>query len=173
MEGLETFYGNPVSVAADRRLDLVGIGRLFAVSGLPEINNLAAIRYRHEFGAGNVYVLKTPQETSGSAQQRLSDVFTGRSLFGTDVSLGDLLLLIEQKAEISTTRLTEAFDWEKYQAAYAERGLLLLMISPKGILHVCSEGHMPVPHEGWLLMGLYRPLAEDAAAREVDKTGGA
>lgn len=170
MEGLETFYGNPVSEAADRRLDLVGIGRLFAVSGLPEINNLAAIRYRHEFGAGNVYVLKTPQETSGSAQQRLSDVFTGRSLFGTDVSLGDLLLLIEQKAEIYTTRLTEAFDWEKYQAANAERGLLLLMISPKGILHVCSEGHMPVPHEGWLLMGLYRPLAEDTAAHEADKT---
>jgi NhaP-type Na+/H+ or K+/H+ antiporter len=170
MDGLETFYGNPVSEAADRRLDLVGIGRLFAVSGLPEINNLAAIRYRHEFGAGNVFVLKTPQETSGSAQQRLSDVFTGRSLFGDDVSLGDLLLLIEQKADISTTRLTEAFDWEKYQAAYAERGLLLLMISPKGILHVCSEGHMPVPHEGWLLMGLYRPSSEDTAAREVDKT---
>lgn len=170
MEGLETFYGNPVSEAADRRLDLVGIGRLFAVSGLPEINNLAAIRYRHEFGAGNVYVLKTPQETSGSAQQRLSDVFTGRSLFGTDVSLGDLLLLIEQKAEIYTTRLTEAFDWDKYQAANAERGLLLLMISPKGILHVCSEGHMPVPHEGWLLMGLYRPLAEGTAAHETDKT---
>lgn len=170
MEGLETFYGNPVSEAADRRLELVGIGRLFAVSAMPEINNLAAIRYRHEFGAGNVYVLKTPQETSGSAQQRLSDVFTGRSLFGPDVSLGDLLLLIEQKAEIYTTRLTETFDWEKYQAANAERGLLLLMISPKGILYVCSEGHMPVPHEGWLLMGLYRPVAEDTALHEADKT---
>lgn len=169
MDGLETFYGNPVSVAADRRLDLVGIGHLFAVSGVPEMNNLAAIRYRHEFGAGNVYVLKTQQETSGSPQQRLSDVFTGRSLFGPNVSLGDLQLLIEQKAEISTTRLTETFDWEKYQSAYAGRGLLLLMISPKGILHVASDGPMPVPHEGWILMGLYRPATEDAPAREVDK----
>lgn len=166
MDGLETFYGNPVSEAADRRLDLVGIGLMFAVSGVPEMNNLAAIRYRHEFGAGNVYVLKTPQETSGSAQQRVSHVITGRSLFGANVSLGDLLLLIEQGAVINTTRLTETFNWEKYQETYNDRGLLLIMISPKGILHVCSDARMPVPDEGWTLIGLYRPASEEKTAEE-------
>jgi NhaP-type Na+/H+ or K+/H+ antiporter len=160
MEGLETFYGNAVSQAAERRLDLVGIGRLFAVSGVPEMNNLAAIRYRHEFGAENVYVLQTPQEKSGSDQQRLSHVFTGRKLFGTGVSLGDLMLLIEQKAEIKSTRLTEEFNWEKYQQAYDKRGILLLMISPKGILHVQSDGPMPTPSEGWIIIGLYRAQME-------------
>ncbi|WP_298219784.1 sodium:proton antiporter [Halothiobacillus sp.] len=160
MEGLETFYGNAVSQAAERRLDLVGIGRLFAVSGVPEMNNLAAIRYRHEFGAANIYVLKTPQEKSGSDHQRLSDVFTGRSLFGSDVTLGDLMLLIEQKAEIKSTRLTEEFNWEKYQQTYDNRGILLLMISPKGILHVQSDGPMPTPGEGWIIIGLYCPQAE-------------
>ncbi|OZB35855.1 MAG: sodium:proton antiporter [Halothiobacillus sp. 14-56-357] len=160
MEGLETFYGNAVSQAADQRLDLVGIGRLFAVSGVPEMNNLAAIRYRHEFGAENVYVLQTPQEKSGSGQQRLSDVFTGRKLFGPEVSLGDLMLLVEQKAEIKSTRLTEEFNWEKYQQTYDNRGILLLMISPKGILHVQSDGPMPTPSEGWIIIGLYRPQTE-------------
>lgn len=173
MEGLETFYGNAVSQAADQRLDLVGIGRLFAVSGVPEMNNLAAIRYRHEFGAENVYVLQTPQEKSGSDQQRLSDVFTGRKLFGPDVSLGDLMLLIEQKAEIKSTRLTGAFNWEKYQQTYDNRGILLFMISPKGILHVQSDGPMPTPGEGWIIIGLYRPQAEVEAKPEAEEASAA
>ncbi|MDY0147371.1 MAG: sodium:proton antiporter [Halothiobacillus sp.] len=173
MEGLETFYGNAVSQAAERRLDLVGIGRLFAVSGVPEMNNLAAIRYRHEFGAENVYVLQTPQEKSGSDQQRLSDVFTGRKLFGPDVSLGDLMLLIEQKAEIKSTRLTGAFNWEKYQQTYDNRGILLFMISPKGILHVQSDGPMPTPGEGWIIIGLYRPQAEVEAKPEAEEASAA
>lgn len=173
MEGLETFYGNAVSQAAERRLDLVGIGRLFAVSGVPEMNNLAAIRYRHEFGAENVYVLQTPQEKSGSDQQRLSDVFTGRKLFGPDVSLGDLMLLIEQKAEIKSTRLTGAFNWEKYQQTYDNRGILLFMISPKGILHVQSDGPMPTPGEGWIIIGLYRPQAEVEVKPEAEEASAA
>lgn len=173
MEGLETFYGNAVSQAAERRLDLVGIGRLFAVSGVSEMNNLAAIRYRHEFGAENVYVLQTPQEKSGSDQQRLSNMFTGRKLFGSDVSLGDLMLLIEQKAEIKSTRLTGAFNWEKYQQTYDHRGILLLMISTKGILHVHSNGPMPTPSEGWIIIGLYRPQTEVEPKSDTQETSAA
>lgn len=173
MEGLETFYGNAVSQAADHRLDLIGIGRLFAVSGVPEMNNLAAIRYRHEFGSSDVYVLKTPQEKSGSDQQRLSESFRGRDLFGPDVSLGDLMLLIDQDAEIKSTRLTEAFNWEKYQEINANRGLLLLMISPKGILHVQSDGPMPTPSEGWIIIGLYRPQTEVRPKPDADETSAA
>lgn len=168
MEGLETFYGNPVSEAADRRLDLVGIGRLFAMSAQPEINNLAAVRYRHEFGAGNVYVLKTPQELAGTASQRLSGTFTGRPLFGAQVSSGDLLNLVEQGAEVTTTRLTGAFGWAKYQSIYADRGVVLFMISPRGLLFVHGSGHEPNPGEGWIIMGLYRPEAEEAGAAPMN-----
>jgi len=157
MEGLETFYGNPVSEAADRRLDLVGIGRLLAMSAQPEINSLAAVRYRHEFGAGNVYVLKTPQELAGTANQRISETFTGRPLFGEKISSGDLTALVEQEAEINSTRLTEAFGWTNYQSIYADRGMILFMISPRGLLFVHGSGHEPSPGEGWVIIGLYRP----------------
>lgn len=157
MEGLETFYGNPVSEAADRRLDLVGIGRLLAMSAQPEINSLAAVRYRHEFGAGNVYVLKTPQELAGTANQRISETFTGRPLFGEKISSGDLMALVEQEAEINSTRLTEAFGWSNYQSIYADRGMILFMISPRGLLFVHGSGHEPSPSEGWVIIGLYRP----------------
>lgn len=171
MEGLETFYGNPVSEAADRRLDLVGIGRLLAMSAQPEINNLAAVRYRHEFGAGNVYVLKTPQELAGTASQRLSETFTGRPLFGEKVSSGDLLALVEQGAEINTTRLTEAFGWAQYQNIYADRGLILFMISPRGLLFVHGSGHEPSPGEGWIIIGLYRPETDESEPEDTAGEG--
>ncbi len=162
MEGLETFYGNPVSEAADNRLDLMGIGNMFATSILPEINSLAAVRYRHEFGAGHVYVLQTQQEATGNAQQRLSYAFTGRSLFGPHVSMGDLMQLIQEKAEIVTTRMTEGFTWDDYQATYKNRGIVLLMITSKGELIVCSEAKAPQPQIDWLVMGLYRPAVKSS-----------
>lgn len=170
MEGLETFYGNPVSEAADRRLDLVGIGRLLAMSAQPEINNLAAVRYRHEFGAGNVYVLKTPQELVGTASQRLSETFTGRPLFGEKVSSGELLGLVEQGAEITTTRLTQTFGWSQYQSIYANRGLVLFMISPRGLLFVHGSGHEPTPGDGWVILGLYRPESESGKQESPEVT---
>lgn len=169
MEGLETFYGNPVSEAADNRLDLMGIGNMFATSILPEINNLAAVRYRHEFGAGHVYVLQTQQEATGNAQQRLSHAFTGRSLFGPQVSMGDLMQLIQEKAEIFTTRMTESFTWDEYQATYKNRGIVLLMITPKGELIVCSEAKAPQPQIDWLVMGLYRPAVKDSEPAPKEK----
>ena len=166
MEGLETFYGNPVSEAADRRLDLIGIGRLFALSALPEINNLAAIRYRHEFGAGNVFVLKTQQETEGSAQQRLSGTFEGRRLFDADTSLQKLLQQMHDGAEIATTRLTDAFPWEKYQQTYAGRGQPLLAITPKGTLQIWTDGSHPTPQIGATVIGLYLPAPAPSTASE-------
>jgi len=55
MRGLNSFYGSPVSEYADRRLDLVGFGRLLALSPYPELNVLAVHRYRREFGANELY----------------------------------------------------------------------------------------------------------------------
>jgi hypothetical protein len=169
MEGLETFYGNPVSEAADNRLDLMGIGNMFATSILPEINSLAAVRYRHEFGAGHVYVLQTQQEATGNAQQRLSHAFTGRSLFGPHVSMGDLMQLLQEKAEIFTTRITENFTWDDYQATYKNRGVILLLITSKGELIVCSETKAPQPQIDWLVMGLYRPAVKGGEPAPKEK----
>ncbi|MDX1654877.1 MAG: sodium:proton antiporter, partial [Candidatus Competibacteraceae bacterium] len=55
MDGLKTYFGNPVSAHADRHLDLVGLGRLFAMSRHPALNALACIRYQREFGTKNVF----------------------------------------------------------------------------------------------------------------------
>ena len=54
MEGLETYYGNPISEHADRNLDLVGLGRMLALSGRGNLDALANLRFKSEFGTQNV-----------------------------------------------------------------------------------------------------------------------
>ncbi len=61
-QGLQTYHGNSVSDHADRHLDLVGIGRLLGLSYVDDLNALAALRYRSEFGAGEVYTLQPSAE---------------------------------------------------------------------------------------------------------------
>lgn len=168
MDGLETYYGNPVSEAADRKLDLVGIGQMFAMSAQSEINNLAAVRYRHEFGQSNVFVLQTPQEISGSENQRITTQFNARGLFRDGVSLGHLFRLMEAGAEVVSTRLTENFGYSEYLVHYEGRGELLFGIMPNGNLRPLSEEPSQRPGPGWVLIGLYEPAPgnERPQARE-------
>jgi len=174
MAGLETYLGNPVSEAADRRLDLIGIGQLYAMSSQAEVNNLAAMRYRLEFGAANVYVLQTPQEVAGSDKQRMTGRLQGRCMFGPEISLGHLFRLIDAGAEIYNTRLTEAFGWQAYHDHYAGRGVLLFAISPKGALRVYGPEFTEKLGPGWTLVGLYtsepEPVGEEVSGEEAPAT---
>ncbi|WP_066185085.1 MULTISPECIES: sodium:proton antiporter [unclassified Guyparkeria] len=173
MDGLETYYGNPVSEAADRKLDLVGIGQMFAMSAQSEINNLAAIRYGYEFGQSNVFVLQTPQEVSGSDNQRITTQFNARHLFREGVSLGHLFRLVEAGAELFSTRLTENFGYSEYVVHYEGRGELLFGISPDGNLRPLSEEPSQRPGPGWILIGLYEPSPEaDRVASRSGKPAG-
>lgn len=171
MDGLETYYGNPVSEAADRKLDLVGIGQMFAMSAQSEVNNLAAVRYRHEFGQSNVFVLQTPQEVAGSDNQRITTQFNARGLFREDVSLGHLFRLVEAGAELFSTRLTENFGYSEYLAHYEGRGELLFGITPNGNLRPLSDELSQRPGPGWVLIGLYEPSAD--ADRPAPREGAA
>ena len=46
MEGLETYFGNPISEHADRNLNLIGLGKLLAMSGRLNLDTLA-VSYTH------------------------------------------------------------------------------------------------------------------------------
>lgn len=166
MEGLNAYFGNPVSAEADRKLDLVGIGLLFAMSRHPELNALATVRYRREFGAGNVYVLRTRRETEGAERERIASHIQGRPMFGENVSHAALLALLEEGAKISATRLTAAFDWDAYQQRFADGGQLLFAVSPAGRLYVTGPAFDARPAADWVLIGLYKPQPEDEVAGE-------
>jgi len=160
MEGLATYYGNVVSEHADRHLDLVGIGRLFAMSRRPALNALACTRYKNEFGANNVYSLQTAEEKGAPEKQVIATHFAGSRLFGENVTHTMLASLIGQGAEIRGTQLTEAFDFASYREKYGKGLIPLFALDGRGELRVFYVGGELEPAPGWIVVSLLPPEDE-------------
>ena len=181
MAGLPIFYGNPVSVHADRRLDLVGLGRLLGLSPDPDQNALAALRYRSEFGAAEIYSIQSTVDVAGEQRRALSQEFRGRTLFGDDVSYASLAKMLNSGAEVRTTRLSETFDYDDFVRRHWKRAVPLFALTPKGRLRVFVAGEELEPGPGWRLVALVQPSgtpreqenAEGASAAERADAGGA
>ncbi|OBS08300.1 cation:proton antiporter [Acidihalobacter prosperus] len=158
MDGLSTYYGNPVSEHADRHLDLIGIGRLLGLSPQGDLNVLAAQYYRRELGQQSVYTLPT---SSDSEQRRhkhtVAAEFRGRPLFGADVSYRKLQSLLSQGAEIRTTTLTDSFGLEDWRKQHGARALPLFAITPKGALRIFTADSETRPGSDWTLLALTLP----------------
>ncbi len=130
MMGLSVFYGSPVSSYAERHLELIGIGKLLALSHRPDLNELACLRYRYELGRDAVYTVRQKSESSHEKFQ-VSGESGGQVLFGGKFAMSDLNELLEKGAEPRTTELTESFDLAAYRDKYPKR-LILFVTSASG-----------------------------------------
>lgn len=114
MKGLPVFYGSPVSSYADRHLNLLGLGNLQALSHRPDLNELACVRFRCDFGRQAVYTV--PQASEGEHEKyQISGQSGGRVLFSGNDSVSDLLSKIAGGAEVKSTELTTEFDMEAHR----------------------------------------------------------
>ncbi len=160
MAGLDTYYGNPVSVHADQHLDLAGIGRLFAMSPRPSFNTLACLKYKTEFGAQRVFTLRNAEEKDESDKQRVAQHYQAPRLFGEDVTMQKLSSLIAQGAEIKATLLSDDFDLETYRQANDKNIILLFAMDPQERLRAFTNEYAPEVQAGWTLLTLV-PQAEE------------
>ena len=109
MDNLPTYFGNPTSQHAEAHLDLVGIGHPAGVSPAGELNTLAAMRFRHEFGHRQLFGLPTSQEAKRTDKHRSSDEHRGRPLGQRPLTYAQFASLPSRGAEIRTTLLTDTF----------------------------------------------------------------
>ncbi|MGD8525893.1 MAG: sodium:proton antiporter [Thioalkalispiraceae bacterium] len=168
MAGLPTYYGNPMSAHADQHLDLVGIGRMLALSPVADVNVLAGLKFRREFGAGAIYALQTTQEKEAPEKLTAAQQHRGYLLFGEDITFSKLSSLISQGAEIHDTQLSDDFSFEDYQQQYGSRAIPLFAIDPRGRIQVfVAQGKM-VPQADWTILSLVEPTEEEKA-RAVEK----
>lgn len=166
-EGLDTYYGNPVSEHADRHLELVGQGGLLALSPSAEQNNLAILRYRREFGAAHVFGLAAAPEGAVPENLRSAALLPGDALFGAAASFGRLNQALGAGARIDVLALTEKEGLADLKTRLGEDLLALFAIDPRGRLHVYTEANRPQPGPGWKLL----VLRSDAAPDGVGATG--
>ena len=154
MAGLRTFYGNAVSEYADRHLDLVGIGSLLALSPQDDVNALASLRYRPEFGANAVYSL-VPSTGKGEGGKHVTAVRRfGRLLFADGITFTKLSSLISQGAEIRSTTLSEDFDYDAFLEERGAKTIQLFAITPKGDVKPFTTTTELKPGSGWKVIAL-------------------
>ncbi|KGD65791.1 NhaP-type Na+/H+ and K+/H+ antiporter [Alcanivorax nanhaiticus] len=163
MEGLGTFYGNPVSQHADQYLDLIGLGKLLGLSPRRELNTMSTMRYRIEFGEQNIFSLPT-QKTEKEVKHEVAPEHRGATLFGADMTYARLASLLSQGAEIRKTRLTEEFDFEAYRNAPGRQVWPLFAIDSRDRVQVFTAESQPEPKAGWHMLGL---IKEDTAKEEA------
>jgi NhaP-type Na+/H+ or K+/H+ antiporter len=162
MDGLDTYYGDPVSAHADRQLELEGIGRLFAMSRRPELNTLAAVKFRREFGRNRVFTLRNAQEKDDSEKRRVAENFRAPRLFGEGVTLQKLSSLIAQGSEVKATLLSETFDMSAYEEASGKSHIPLFALDKNNHLRAFTDDFQPEVKPGWTLLSLVMPAEPTA-----------
>ena len=169
MAGLKTFLGNALSPHADLHLDLVGYGHLLAMSPQSELNALAGLRYKSEFGVRNVFAVQSSREAEATRRTTIADSYRGRYLGREGLTFAAMASLLKQGAKVRTTKLTSDFDYETWRQQHGSRRQPLMAISPQGRSHVFTHDEEPQPKPGWSLISLDMDTnkgAEAAGRRE-------
>lgn len=167
MAGLSTFFGNPTSQHAALNLDLTGIGRLLAMSSRRELNSLACLHYRQEFGREQVYRLRVLAPEDANNRSAFAGNLRAKALFGADMTRTRFVELLEGGWRIKTNALTEAFGWPDFVAQHGADTVLLFGLEPNGKLRVNSNREKTEPRPGWTVIALVPPqqgARVDAAA---------
>jgi len=167
MAGLPVFFGNPTSQHAATHLDLTGIGRLFAMSRRRELNSLACMQYRQEFGRERVYRLRVLAPQDVNARSAFAGSLRAKALFGSDMTHTRFAELLDAGWRIKTNALTEAFGWPEFLAQHGADAVLLFGVEPNGRLRVTNNRRKTEPRAGWNVIALVPP-ARDA---NVDASG--
>lgn len=161
MEGLDTFYGNPVSSYADHHLDLMGIGKLLALSPQAGNNVAAGMRYRSEFGDDNIYTLLSTADKETAEKHQLGSGHRGQVLFDENMSFSKFASLLAQGWEIRETKLTDAFGFDDFIKTHEHNVVPLFAITPKGRHQAFVEDGDLKPEAGWKILSLTAPRPDE------------
>lgn len=152
MDGLEAYYGDVTSEHADRHLDLVGLGRLIAVSARDATNQLAGVRFQREFGKQNIFSLCPTKGKARNETQRIA-----RCLFADQVHYAHLMQWLSRGAEIRKTRITDNFSYADYLQQHADKVIPLFTLDTKRRLRIVTASSTSQPSAGWEILALVRP----------------
>jgi len=166
MSGLRTFYGNPVSEYADQHLDLIGIGRLLALSPQRELNTIACMRYGGEFGRNNVFHIATSRDQATIEKHQTASELRGTTLFGEQITHKKLSSLLKSnELKIRTTRLSEEFNIKNYDALNP-KAIKLILIRASGKVALFSEHNRPVAKSGDRIIAAVVPKQTEKSVEE-------
>jgi hypothetical protein len=163
-QGLDTFYGSPTSQYAALHLDLTGFGRLLAVSTRRELNSLACMHYRQEFGRERVYRLRVLAPEDSDNRSAFAGSLRAKALFDKEMTHTRFADLLAAGWRVKANALTPSFDWTAFQAQHGAGTLLLFGVDPAGRLRVANTRRKVEPRNSWTVIALVPPPAPAVAS---------
>lgn len=135
MAGLPVFFGSAVSAYAERHMNLLGLGKLLALSDQPGLNELACVKFRYEFGMDSVFTVRHHTESSHEKHQ-VSGHSAGRLLFAGKRTLEDMMEIFQGDVQTGTTEITSSFSYKDYREKHPNRTILFI---------TSTDGHIRFP----------------------------
>ncbi|MDT0582140.1 MULTISPECIES: sodium:proton antiporter [Alteromonadaceae] len=154
MDGVPTYFGNPMSEHASRMLDLNGFGKVLVMSPYRQLNPLVTYHFEHEMGKGSVLGLSNNESQQRPSHQVSESYNKKLGLFADDLTYGRLAGYTAKGAQIKTTGITESFSFEAYKEQYKERCLPLCAIDTEGRLQIYTTSSEIKPKPGWKIISL-------------------
>ncbi len=154
IEGLPTYFGNPISEHADRHLDLVGIGNMLALSPMENVNVSAVMHYRMELGVNHVYRIQSRLPEKMMEREKMPTRRLGKILFGKTITYSWMASSLSKGGQIHTTRLTDHFGMTEFADCHGSSASLLFAVDPKGTVHVFCDDSSFHPGNRWSIIYL-------------------
>ncbi len=151
--GLDTYWGQLVSVHADREMEFVGFHFLLILTAREELNALVFSKSRLDFEPGTIGAIQTATERDSSERHGVHSVESAY-LFGKNVTFSALSAALERGAEIKTTPITDEFSVEDYRQMTGAHTTLLFAIAADGHLHIYTDDVTPAVAPGWKIISL-------------------
>lgn len=171
MDGLRAWHGDPMSTHAERELDLTGIGGMLAMSTRRELNTIACVRWRPDFGAHRVYRLRVlGASATGSERREHAAPLRAPILFGDAITHALLDEKLRLGWRIKTTRLTEAFGWDRFLAQHGADAIALFGSEEPGRVRIVTASSPLAPRPGMTVTALVAPEGASAAAAGDEAT---
>lgn len=155
MAGLPVFYGSAVSGYAERHMNLLGLGKLLALSDQPGLNELACVKFRYEFGMDSVFTIRHHTESSHEKHE-VSGHSAGRLLFAGKRTLEDLLEIFKGDVQTGTTEITGSFSYADYRKKHPNR-IILFVTSESGHIRFPVAGEADRITDGDRITALITP----------------
>lgn len=157
MQGLDTYFGNPTSEHASRHLDLSAMGRLLAMSTHREMNTLACLHYREDFGRSRVYRLRNLAPDEGGDRIVMATPLLAPPLFADDMTNARFQDRLDRGWRVKSTTLTDEFDWPCFLEVYGHDACVLFAHTDKNVLRIASNKRAITPRPGWTVTALVPP----------------
>ncbi|ELV8691154.1 cation:proton antiporter [Vibrio vulnificus] len=161
MAGLDNYFGNPVSSHADEYLNLIGIGHVVALSPDRYFNIMACMHFLNDFSDKRIFCLYDKSNGNGSGDKHsVSDGYKGLPFLDEAISYKKLASLINQRAEVRHTKISENYTYADYRETHANNYVLpLFVVDTNGRVQICHNSASFSPKEGETIVSLIKVQA--------------